>query len=101
MMDFSQRVKEIIKSIPKGAVATYGQIARMAGFPRGARQVAYILHSCSGKHDLPWHRIVNRKGRISLARGYGYELQYKLLSTEGIEFDSTEAIDLGKYGWKD
>ena len=100
MMDFSQRVKEIIKSIPRGKVASYGQIARMAGYARGARQVAYILHSCSEKDGLPWQRVVNHSGRISLPEGYGYELQYKMLTGEGIKFTGEKTIDLEKYGWK-
>ncbi len=61
---FSERVKEHIKQIPHGKVAMYGQIATYARNPRAARQVAWILHSSSRKDSLPWHRVINNKGRI-------------------------------------
>ena len=69
---FSSRVKSIIASIPEGRVATYGQIALLAGNRRAARQVAWILHSSSSKHGLPWQRVINRLGKISLPRAGGY-----------------------------
>jgi methylated-DNA-protein-cysteine methyltransferase-like protein len=97
--NFSYRIKEIIKSVPRGKVATYGQIATIAGHPKGARLVSYILHSSSKKDNLPWHRIINRKGMISLKKGYGYEIQYQLLKDEGISFDDYATIDLKKFGW--
>src|SRR5699024_12383361 len=56
----------IIKNIPEGRVMTYGQIARLAGTPRGARQVARILHSMSRKHHLPWHRVINVQGKLTI-----------------------------------
>ncbi len=77
-------------------VATYGGIARAAGNSRGARQVVRILHSCSEKLGLPWHRVVNSKGRISLS-GDGGALQKALLSAEGISFDPGDRIDIGKF----
>ncbi|MHA2272161.1 MAG: MGMT family protein [Candidatus Hodarchaeales archaeon] len=94
---FSQRVKTLIKAIPTGKVATYGQIARYAGNPRGARQVAWLLHSSSRKDNLPWHRVVNSKGCISLPSGQGYELQKELLEKEGVSFDETDRIDFTRY----
>jgi len=96
---FSRRVKELIKRIPKGKVATYGQIAAYAGNPRAARQVVWILHSSSGKEKLPWHRVINSKGRISLKPNYGYEIQRELLRKEGIEFDENDTVDLDRYLW--
>ncbi len=96
---FYQRVVNIIKSIPEGRVATYGQIAQYAGSPRAARQVAYILHASSGKENLPWHRVVNSKGGISLKPRRGFELQKQLLEREGIIFDEEDHIDLKKYAW--
>jgi len=93
-------VVEIIRSIPQGKVATYGQIAHYAGNPRAARQVAYILHSSSRKEHLPWHRVVNGKGAISLAHGCGYEDQRELLQKEGIVFDEKDCVDLKRFLWK-
>ena len=94
---FSQRVKDIIKKIPTGKVATYGQIATYAGNPRASRQVAWILHSSSRKDNLPWHRVINSKGRISLPQNHGYELQKELLEKEGIIFDEKDKVDFDRY----
>ncbi|MFX1320584.1 MAG: MGMT family protein [Promethearchaeota archaeon] len=94
---FSERVKQLIKQIPNGKVSTYGQIAARAGNPRAARQVAWILHSCSKKDNLPWHRVINSKGRISLPYDGGYQMQKKLLELEGIVFNEDDIIDLEIY----
>lgn len=96
---FSRRVKELITRIPRGKVATYGQIAAYAGNPRAARQVVWILHSSSGKEKSPWHRVINGKGRISLKPNYGYEIQRELLRKEGIEFDENDSVDFDRYLW--
>ena len=96
---FEQRVIELIKKIPKGKVSTYGQIAAMAGNPRGARQVSRVLHTSSEKEKLPWHRVINREGKISLPIGGGFEIQKSLLTKEKIKFDSSGKIDLKKYQW--
>jgi methylated-DNA-protein-cysteine methyltransferase-like protein len=81
-------------------VATYGQIAALAGNPKGARQVARILHSCAKGEDLPWHRVVNREGRISLRGFQGEERQKRLLEREGIMFDRTGRIELKRFVWR-
>lgn len=96
---FTLLVIELIRAIPEGKVATYGGIAAMAGNPRAARQVVRILHTCSKKERLPWHRIVNKEGRISLKPFQGYEKQRQLLEHEGIEFDLGNRIDLENYLW--
>ena len=96
---FYQRVIAIIISIPEGKVATYGQIATYAGNPRAARQVSYILHSSSEKEGLPWHRVINSKGSISLKPGHGYELQKQMLKKEGITFKENDCIDLKRFLW--
>jgi len=96
---FHQRAIAIIKKIPQGKVATYGQIASLAGRPGAARQVVRILHSSSAKAQLPWHRIVNRHGHISLRPGSGYELQKALLEAEGVIFDVSNAIDFARHLW--
>ena len=99
-MSFYDRAVEIIKSVPYGKVATYGQIAYTAGNPRASRQISRILHSSSEKENLPWHRIVNSSFKISLKPGYGYELQKKLLENEGVIFGSAGKIDPDVYQWK-
>ena len=96
---FSERVKQLIKQIPYGKVATYGQIAAYAGNPRAARQVAWLLHSSSRKHKLPWHRVINSKGRISLPPNRGYGIQKKLLEQEGIIFEEDDSLNLDNYLW--
>jgi methylated-DNA-protein-cysteine methyltransferase-like protein len=97
---FTRRACAVIKRIPRGRVATYGQLALLAGNPHGARQIVRVLNSSSEKHNLPWHRVINREGKISLPRGRGYELQKAKLEDEGIAFDSNDMIDLSKYLWK-
>jgi methylated-DNA-protein-cysteine methyltransferase-like protein len=92
---FTDRVVNIIKSIPPGKVATYGMIALWAGNPRGARMVAWILHSSSAKYDLPWHRVVNRRGEISFRPSQDFSLQRCLLEEEGVIFDERGRVDLG------
>lgn len=96
---FTQRVIEAIRAIPRGRVATYGQIAVLAGSPKGARQVSWVLNSCSRSENLPWHRVVNSQGTISL-QGDGKLEQRCLLETEGIRFDQEGRIDLGKFLWQ-
>lgn len=95
MTEFTRQVMDIIKSIPYGKVMTYGQVALYAGNPRGARQVSRILHSMSEKHGLPWHRVINSQGGISLTGEGGY-LQGELLSQEGIRVINKK-IDLKKH----
>lgn len=97
---FYQRVVKLIKSIPYGKVATYGQIAEYAGNRRAAREVAYILHSSSEKENLPWQRVINSKGRISMKPGRGYELQKQLLQDEGVIFDEEDRVDFDKFLWQ-
>ena len=96
---FTGRVKDTIKKIPRGKVATYGQIAALAGNPRAARQVVWILHSSTRKDKLPWQRVVGSKGRISLKPNYGYEIQKELLQKEGVKFDRNDTIDFDRYLW--
>jgi methylated-DNA-protein-cysteine methyltransferase-like protein len=96
---FYQRVIDTIKAVPRGKIATYGQIAALAGNPRAARQVVRVLHSSSGKENLPWHRVINSRGEISLPRGRGFEEQKARLGEEGIKFGPGDSIDLARYGW--
>jgi len=97
---FSDAVKAAIKSVPRGRVATYGQIARLAGNPRAVRAVVWILHSSSSKHGLPWHRVINSKGTIALRPGTGFEEQVMRLGDEGVRVGKDGEIDLKKFQWK-
>lgn len=97
---FTINVKNLILQIPAGKVATYGQIAAQAGNPRAARQVARILHACARKDSLPWHRVVNQHGRISLRQGQGYEIQKTLLEREGVFFTENSGIELERFLWR-
>lgn len=98
MTEFTERVLQIISSIPKGHVMTYQQAAAAAGNGRAARQVSRILHSMSRKYKLPWYRVINSKGKISLHEGRGLEEQRALLQQEGVEVDKN-CINLSKYLW--
>ncbi len=97
-----QRFYEVVRRIPPGRVATYGQVARLAGYPGYARQVGYALFRLQGhKTDIPWHRVINAQGRISYSPfrlGYD-ELQKVLLQAEGIPFDAEGHVDLQQFGW--
>ena len=97
---FTYRIIEAIRKIPAGRVATYGQIAMIAGNHRASRLVVWVLHTASEKENLPWHRVVNRNGKISLGRGSGCELQKRLLLEEGITFDTDGRIDFNKFLWE-
>lgn len=99
MEPFTVIVKHLIRRIPRGKVAAYGQLAALAGNPTGARQVVRILHSSSGKDKLPWHRVVNSRRKIGLPRGSGYELQQSLLKREGVKFGIGDRIDFEIYQW--
>jgi methylated-DNA-protein-cysteine methyltransferase related protein len=94
--NFTFRAAELIRSIPKGKVATYGQIAGMAGDPRGARQVVRVLNT---QKNLPWHRALAAGGRITLP-GPGGALQRKLLEAEGVRFNADGTTPLAIYGWQ-
>jgi methylated-DNA-protein-cysteine methyltransferase related protein len=94
---FTERVLEIIAHIPSGKVMTYGQIARIAGSPRGARQVVRILHSMSQKYKLPWHRVINSKGQIGIKEEELFLVQKLSLESEGIIFTGQNCINLEKY----
>ena len=96
---FTERVKRLIAAIPTGRVATYGQIAACAGNHRAARQVAWLLHSSSRKEKLPWHRVINSRGGISLPISGGFEEQKMLLEAEGIILDQKGRVNLSKYLW--
>lgn len=87
------RIYKSVNRIPHGCVATYGQVAEMAGIPGHARLVGYALHNLPDGSTVPWHRVVNRNGRISLPPdSFSGSLQKALLESEGVVFDSNGAI---------
>jgi methylated-DNA-protein-cysteine methyltransferase-like protein len=101
MSPFTKTVVSLVKRIPPGKVATYGQIAALAGKPHAARGIAWILHTFGESHKLPWQRVINTHGRISFRRGSPqYRLQKKLLLSEKIRFDRDDAIVMEIYQWK-
>ena len=89
-----------VKKIPRGRVATYGQIAELAGLEGHARQIGYALHNLPDENKIPWHRVVNAKGEISpRSVGDSHELQRLLLEAEGVELDLRGRIDLKRFRW--
>jgi methylated-DNA-protein-cysteine methyltransferase-like protein len=100
MTPFTKAVIAWIHKIPVGKVATYGQIARLAGKPGSARAVGWILNACAETHALPWQRVLNSQGKISLPKkSSAYLEQKRLLENEGVEIIKG-ALDLERYGWK-
>lgn len=90
---------ETVQQIPRGKVATYGEIAEQSGLPGQPRLVGYALHNTPQGMDIPWYRVINSLGKISLPKGTGaYARQKRLLQREGIEFQN-EQVDLKKFGW--
>jgi methylated-DNA-protein-cysteine methyltransferase related protein len=97
---FFARVYEAVRAIPRGRVATYGQVARLLGVPRGARAVGWALRALDARQErrVPWHRVVGTTGRISLRDGAGPFLQRRRLRSEGVAFRG-ERVDLARHGW--
>lgn len=98
-MSVFEKIYRVVKQIPYGKVATYGQVAMMAGNPRWARVVGYALHNNPDPENIPCYRVVNREGRVAPAFAFGGEnVQRELLEKEGIVFEMDGHIDLEKYG---
>jgi methylated-DNA-protein-cysteine methyltransferase-like protein len=99
--EFTKKVMQQIHRIPKGKVATYKQIATLAGKPQGSRGVSWILHSCSTTYKLPWHRVLNSQGRISFDRkSSNFRQQKKRLEAEGVSITADGELDLTRFQWK-
>jgi methylated-DNA-protein-cysteine methyltransferase-like protein len=95
-----EKIWRAVRRIPAGRVATYGQIAEIAGFEGHARQVGYALHHLPGASDVPWHRVLNARGEVSArSSGDSHELQRLLLEGEGVTFDGRGRVDLARYRW--
>ncbi len=96
-----KKIYEVVSRIPKGKVATYGLVARMAGNPRWSRVVGYALHNNPAPGVIPCHRVVNREGKVAESFAFGgSDIQRKMLEDEGIVFEADGHIDLEKYLWK-
>jgi len=89
-----------VRRIPHGRVATYGQVAELAGLPGHARQVGYALHALHDESALPWHRVVNAAGAVSLRSVPGFELEQRIrLEAEGVTFNARGRVPLAHYRW--
>ncbi len=97
-----ERIYAVVRRIPRGRVATYGQVAALAGLPRQARLVGYALHALPERSGLPWHRVINAQGRISLGRGQpGGDLSQRFrLEAEGVRLDPRGRVPLERVGWR-
>ncbi len=95
------RIYSMVKRIPRGRVATYGQIAALAGLAGHARQVGYALNALPDGEPVPWHRVINARGEVSRRSEPGWEaLQRRLLEAEGVSFDARGRVPLGRFGWR-
>ena len=95
------KIYRIVRQIPRGRVATYGQVATLAGLDGHARQVGYALHALPSSMKVPWHRVVNSRGEVSARTGGdSHELQRKLLEAESVRFDERGRIDLKRFRWE-
>jgi methylated-DNA-protein-cysteine methyltransferase-like protein len=96
-----ERIYRVVGRIPAGRVATYGQVARLAGIPGHARQVGYALAALTDARRVPWHRVINAKGEISLRAEPGFEaMQRRLLEREGVVFGANGRVSLARFAWK-
>lgn len=97
---FYDRVYAFVRGVPRGKVVTYGQVALELGAPAAARAVGYALHYLPGNTDVPWWRVINASGGISLkGRGEAAEVQRRLLEGDGVAFEGDGRIDLRAYRW--
>ena len=97
----NERVYAVVRQIPRGRVATYGQVARLAGLPGGARQVGYALHQLRDGQAVPWQRVVNARGEVSARALAGMEMiQRQLLEAEGVSFAPGGRLDLARFQWR-
>ncbi len=97
---FTKKIIQHIRKIPEGEVATYKQIAELAGKPQGSRGVAWVLHSSSIAYKLPWHRVLNSQGKISFdKKSTHYREQKKRLEKEGVEFKCGGQLSLSDFQW--
>ena len=101
--NFFDRVYLVVKLIPHGKVASYGQIAALLGHPQAARTVGWALNALSGTQadEVPWQRVINSAGRISISRAdLSADIQRAILEEEGVEFDVRGYVDWKRFGWE-
>ena len=99
-MNTFERIYRVVEQIPRGKVATYGQVATYAGNPRWSRVVGYALHVNPKPGEIPCHRVVNRFGETTKAFAFGGEdVQKQLLLQEGVEFSEDGRVDLARFQW--
>ena len=94
-----RRIYDVVARIPRGRVATYGQVARLAGLPGHARLVGYAMHALPSDTSLPWQRVVNAQGGLSTPPGHD-AVQRRLLEREGVRFDANGRIPLESFQWR-
>jgi methylated-DNA-protein-cysteine methyltransferase-like protein len=96
-----ERIYAVVKRIPWGHVATYGQVASLAGMPGHARLVGYALNALPQGRDVPWHRVINAKGEISRRSVPGWEEEQRLLlEAEGVVFNAAGKVSLSRFRWQ-
>lgn len=102
MDSFFERTYELVRQIPRGRVATYGQVARMIGEPRKARFVGFAMHASPGMAGgVPCHRVVFKDGRLCSGFAFGgSDVQRQMLEAEGVGFLGDGRVDLGRFGWE-
>jgi methylated-DNA-protein-cysteine methyltransferase-like protein len=97
---FYDAIYRMVERIPPGSVTTYGHVAALCGKPRAARTVGWALHALPDGSEVPWHRVINARGGISISKvGLPPELQRALLEAEGVEFEPDGRVDLARWGW--
>ena len=96
------QIYAVVARVPRGRVVTYGQVAALAGLPRQARLVGYAMHGLPDGSTLPWHRVINAQGKVSVRSlaGPSEGLQRHLLELEGVSFDDKERVSLKRFRWK-
>jgi methylated-DNA-protein-cysteine methyltransferase-like protein len=103
MPSFFDQVYVVVRQIPRGKVASYGQVAALLGYPRAARTVGWALAALreNSEPDVPWQRVINSQGRVSIRNlEHAPEEQQMLLEAEGIEFNAQGKVDWKRYGWE-
>jgi methylated-DNA-protein-cysteine methyltransferase-like protein len=101
MSSFFERVYEVVRQVPEGKVVSYGQVAAMLGAPHAARTVGWALHALPADSDVPWHRVINARGRISTScQEHDASVQQQMLEAEGVVFDARGYVNLKRFRWE-